>query len=472
MSASSPVAPASAASAAPPVVIPSEGGEAAAVEGSRAAPAVSLNVRNHFPLIASLDAERVSTEADGAPGFAYLDNAATTQKPACVLDALDSYYRTANANPHRSAHRLGRSATEAFEDARAAVARFIGADAPEVVFTSGTTHALNTVAFCFAAPRLRAGDEIAVTLLEHHSNLVPWQTVAKATGARVVYLVPDRQGCISDAEIDRVVGPKTRIVAATHVSNVLGCTAPVARIAQVAHAHGAVVVADCAQSAAHLPLDVRALGVDFAAFSGHKVYGPMGIGVLYGRRELLDGLPPLLRGGGMVDEVYEHGFTFKEGPERFEAGTQNVAGAVGLAAALRYVERVGFPAIRAHENALTRRLFDGLASLRSVKLYGPGPSGGCGTASAAGNAPADRCGIVAFNVRGLDAAETARALDRRGVAVRAGAHCAHPLIRHLGAGAVCRASLALYNNARDVDRFLEAVAAAPADAARALARPL
>ncbi|WP_241963745.1 aminotransferase class V-fold PLP-dependent enzyme [Gordonibacter sp. 28C] len=411
--------------------------EDAEVPGAAKPFAPGTPLRAAFPLLAASD--------ERGEGLAYLDNAATTQKPACVLDAADAFYRSDCANPHRSTHRLARRATEALESARAELARFAGADANEIVLTSGATHALNLAAFGYGATALKPGDEIVVSLLEHHSNLVPWQAVARITGARLVPLVPDRAGRISDAEVDRTIGPRTRIVAVTATSNVLGCAPPVERIARAARACGAVVVLDCAQSVAHEPLDVRALDVDFAAFSGHKMYGPMGTGVLYGRRELLERTAPLLRGGGMVDRVFEQAATFDEAPCGLEAGTQNVAGAAGMAEAARFLSRIGFDAVRAHERALTRRMVEGLAALPSVKLYGPGP-----------NDRDERHGIVAFNVRGVDAAATAQVLDRRGVAVRAGTHCAQPLLRHLGTDAVCRASVGVYNDEGDVDRFLEA----------------
>ena len=391
-----------------------------------------------FPLLAA--------HAAGGPPLAYLDNAATTQKPSCVLDAMDDFYRTACGNPHRSAHALAAAATRVYEDARSTVARFIGASPEETAFTSGATHALNTVALCYCAERLEPGDEIALTLLEHHSNLVPWQTAARLSGARLSFIVPDRDGFVSDDEIDRAIGPRTCVVAFTGMSNVLGTVPSVKRIIEAAHACGAVAVLDCAQSIAHERLDVHDLDVDFAAFSGHKLYGPTGIGVLYGKRELLAETPPLLRGGGMVEAVFERASSFDASPGRFEAGTQNVAGAVGLAEAVRYLDRIGFDAVRAHERELTRALVSGLDSIPSVSLYGPGP-----------NAETPRGGIVSFNVKGVGAAEVAHVLDRRGVAVRAGAHCAQPLLRHIGAEAVCRASIAAYTTMHDIDRLLEAV---------------
>ena len=403
-----------------------------------------------FPLLAA--------HAAGGPPLAYLDNAATTQKPSCVLDAMDDFYRTACGNPHRSAHALAAAATRTYEDARSTVARFIGASPEETAFTSGATHALNTVALCYCAERLEPGDEIALTLLEHHSNLVPWLTVARIAGAKVRHIVPDRQGRIPDDEIDRVIGPRTRIVAVSHVSNVLGCIQPVERIVRAARGADALVVLDCAQSVAHLPVDLHVLGADFAAFSGHKMYGPMGVGALYARRGAAVALQPLLRGGGMVEAVFEQGFTFKGFPAGLEAGTPNAAGAIGMAAAARFLEGLGMEAVHAHGETLARRMAAGLAAIPSARLYGPGPGGA-----------EERCGIVAFNVRGVGADLAAHALDRRNVAVRSGAHCAQPLVRHLGAEAVCRASAGVYTSERDVDRFLEAVEAARQDAASLMA---
>lgn len=415
-----------------------------------AKPASSLeHAKDDFPLL--------RPGGGGAP-LVYLDNAATTHKPACVLAAEEAYYRAANANPHRSGHRLACRATDAYERARAEVARFVGADADELVFTSGATHALNLAAYGLGASLLSPGDEVVLTLLEHHSNLVPWQVEAKRTGAKLRYVVPDAQGRISDEELDRAIGPRTRVVAVTHVSNVLGCVLPVERIARAAHDRGAVVVVDCAQSIGHIPVDVKALGADVAAFSGHKAYGPMGIGALYGTRDILASMPPLMQGGGMIDDVFEVSSVYTAAPHKFEAGTQNVAGAVGLAAALAYVEGIGLDRIRRHERALTERLLGGLEACSTVRLYG------ASRASAA-----ERVGIVPFNVKGAEAADAACMLDRRGVAIRAGAHCASPLVRHLGARTVCRASLALYNDEGDVDAFLAAVENARGDVVSAIA---
>lgn len=400
-------------------------------------------VRAVFPALAAFDEENV----------VYLDNAATTQKPACVLDAVEAFYRTGYAGPHRANHRLARASTVTLEDARATVARFIGADTDEVVFTSGATQALTMVAYGYGAATLRPGDEIMVSLLEHHSNLVPWQAVAKHTGAKLVPLVPDRAGEFSAEALDRALGPRTRVVALTATSNVLGSVPPIARITAAAHERGAVLVLDCAQSIAHHALDLHSLEVDFAAFSGHKLYGPLGSGVLYARRALLARTRPLLRGGGMVETVFEQAATFKEGPEGLEAGTQNVAGAVGLAEAVRFMENLGREAVCAHDDALTGRLVAGLAAIPTLTLLG---------------APADahvaRSGIVSFTVRGVSAAAAAQALDVRGIAVRAGTHCAQPLVRHLGVDACCRVSMGVYTTEHDVDRFLEAAESVQRDA--------
>ena len=390
-----------------------------------------------FPLLA--DKRR------GGVPFTYLDNAATTHKPERVLRALDGYYRFANANVGRGAYPLALESTDLYERSRAALARFIGCAPDEVAFASGATSALNLVAWSYGMARLAPGDEVALTLAEHHSNLLPWQEVAKRTGARLVYLLPDAEGRIADDEIDAKIGPRTKVAAVAHVSNVLGGVLPVRRLADAVHAQGGVAVVDCAQSVAHLPVDVAALGADFLAFSGHKMFGPQGTGVLYGKRELLADMDPLLRGGGMVEHAYERQAAFAAAPARFEAGTQNVAGAVGLAEAALFLQEIGFDAVRAHEGRLLDRLLSGLAALPSVRVHGSGEAG------------PHRVGVVSFNVSGIDAHDVAAALALDGVAVRAGAHCAEPLVRYLGERATCRASVALYNTEDDVDRFLESV---------------
>lgn len=380
--------------------------------------------------------------------LAYLDNAATTHKPACVLSALDGYYRCANANADRGVYPLAQSSTKLYEKARRTAARFVGAADDEIVFTSGATAGLNLVACSWGTAHLGPGDEVALTVAEHHSNLLPWQHAAQIKGAKLVYLLPDENGAITDAEIDAKIGPRTKVAAVAHVSNVLGSVFPVRRIADAVHAHGGVLVADCAQSAAHLPVDVQALGADFLAFSGHKMFGPQGIGVLYGRRALLAGMEPLMRGGGMIDSVFEQSASFADAPTRFEAGTPNIVGAVGLAEAMKFLLDVGYDAVQAHERRLLARLLDGLAAIPSVRLHGLPAAGDGGDA---------RCGVVSFNVSGVDAVDVAAALARDNVAIRAGAHCAEPLVRFLGERSTCRASLAPYNTEEDVNRLLEGV---------------
>ncbi|SBV91670.1 selenocysteine lyase, PLP-dependent [uncultured Eubacteriales bacterium] len=371
----------------------------------------------------------------------YLDNAATTQRPTQVLEAVEHHYRFDNANPHRGVYELAARATQAHEEARQAVAEFLGADTEELVFTQNTTEALNLVAYSYGLEFLRPGDEIALSVAEHHSNLVPWQRVAKATGARLVYLYPGPDGRLTEEELARKITPSTKIVAVGQVSNVLGLEAPVGAIVQRAHAVGAVVVLDCAQSVAHMPVDVKALDVDFAACSAHKLYAPMGVGALYGKRALLEQMPPFLSGGDMIGSVHEQSVTYAEVPRKFEAGTRNVGGEVGFAAAVRYLQSIGWADLMAHEQALMSRALEGLARLPHVTVYGD-PS------------PVGRRGVISFNVDGVHPHDVATILDADGVTVRAGHHCAQPLMDFLGIHSCCRASFALYNSPEDVDIFL------------------
>lgn len=371
----------------------------------------------------------------------YLDNAATTQKPASVLEAVRSYYERDNANPHRGAYPLSDRATTLYEDARERVAKFLGAgSSDEIIFTKSTTEALNLVAFSFGMYRVGEGDEIVLSVAEHHANLIPWQIVARQKGAVLRYLYPDANGVLTSEELAKI-GSRTKLVAVAQISNVLGVVNPVRDIVRRAQAVGAVVVLDIAQSVPHIPVDVRALGVDFAAFSGHKLYGPMGIGVLYAKKEHLAVMQPFLYGGGMVDRVSEQEAVFSEGPSRFEGGTQNVGGAVGLHAAIDYVEHVGYAEIARVEEELTAYAVHRLRELPYVTLYG-------------GDA---RTGILAFNVEGAHPHDVATILGADGVAIRAGHHCAHPLMAHLGVKATCRASLAFYNTKEDVDAFIAAL---------------
>lgn len=376
----------------------------------------------------------------------YLDNAATVQRPLPVLRAVDEFYRTQNANPHRGLYALSIEATERYEDARHTVAEFIGAEKDcEVIFTRNASESLNLVAYSYGLTFLKEGDEIVLPVSEHHSNLVPWQMVAKAKGAKLVYLYPDEDGRLTDAEIEAKITAKTKVVALAHVSNVLGSVYPVAKIAAKAHSVGAVVVLDCAQSIPHMAVDVKKLGADFAVFSGHKMMAPMGIGVLYGREEILNAMPPFLRGGEMIEYVHEQDATFAPLPQKFEAGTQNVGGAVGLEAAVRYLQGVGYEKIQRTERELLNYALDGLAKIPHVTVY-------AGTGNRV-----DRCGVISFNVDGVHPHDVASILDMDGIAIRAGHHCAQPLMEFLQVNATCRASLYFYNTKEDVDLFLESL---------------
>jgi cysteine desulfurase/selenocysteine lyase len=409
-------------------------------------------LRGEFPILAR-------SVRDGRP-LVYLDSGATSHKPAAVLDAEREFYERHNAAGHRGAHQLAEEATDDFEAARATVAAFVGAPADEIVFTKNATEAINLVAYAFsnAAPTedpkddrfvLRPGDEILVTEMEHHANLVPWQELARRTGATLRWIPVDGDGALDLSGLDDLLTDRTKVFAVTHVSNVLGTVNPVTELAARAHAVGALVVVDACQSVPHLPVDVATLGADFIAFSGHKIYGPMGVGVLWGRAELLDVMPPFLTGGSMIELVTMERSTYAPAPQKFEAGVPNAAQAVGLAAAVRWVERVGIERIHAHELALVERLLSALAERPWVRVVGP----------AAG---AQRGGAVAFVVDGVHAHDVGQVLDDAGVAVRVGHHCAWPLHRAVGAAATTRASFAVYNTAAEVDALVEALDRVPA----------
>lgn len=371
----------------------------------------------------------------------YLDSAATTQHPQQVLDAVVNYYQKDNANPHRGVYELAMRATDAHEGARHRVAQFFHAEDDEIVFTQNTTEALNLVAYSYGMHFVREGDEIVISVAEHHSNLVPWQRVAKATGAKLVYLYPGADGHVSATELDQKITAKTKIVAIGMVSNVLGLRAPVEEVVTRAHAVGAVVVLDCAQSAPHMPVDVKKLDVDFAACSAHKLYAPMGMGALYARADLLDKMPPFLSGGDMIGSVHEHSATWAEGPRKFEAGTRNVGGEVGFASALDYMDSIGWDAMLQHEHSLLDRMLSGMRAMPWLTVYG--------------EPVADhRFGVVSFNVNDVHPHDVATILDAGGVAVRAGHHCAQPLMEYLGIGSCCRASVAIYNTKEDIDALL------------------
>lgn len=367
----------------------------------------------------------------------YLDNSATTQRPQAVLDAVEQFYSKDNANPHRGVYELGERATAAYEDARAQVASFLNAPKEEVIFTRNATESLNLIAYCWGLHHLKAGDRVVVSILEHHSNLIPWQQVCRAAGAELTFLYTGQDGVISDEEIEKKITKGVKLVAFTHVSNVLGLVSPVEKIVSRAHEVGAVTVLDCAQSAPHTQLDVQRLGVDFLAFSGHKLYAPLGIGVLWGRRELLEAMPPFLTGGDMIDSVREQDATWAPLPQKFEAGTQNAGGAVGLAAAIRWMQKIGFETIEKRESDVYRYLWQQLEDMPHITLLGT-PEG-------------QHYGAVSFNVEGVHPHDVATILDADAVCVRAGHHCAQPLLHHLGLRACCRASIAVYNTREDVD---------------------
>ena len=375
--------------------------------------------------------------------YVYFDNAATSQRPNQVLDAVTSFYKTANANPLRGLYDWSMAATDAYENARKKVAGFIGADSTEeIIFTRNTTESLNLVAYSYGLDNVGEGDEIVITIMEHHSNMLPWQMVAKKNKAKLIYLEPDEEGVISRQEYESKITDKTKIVALGHVSNVMGVTNPVKEIAEYAHSKGAIVVVDGAQSAPHMKVDVKALGADFFAFSGHKMMAPMGIGVLYGRKELLENMQPFLTGGEMIEYVTREDATYAELPHKFEAGTVNAGDAVGLAAAIDYLEMVGFDAIREQEEKLTRRLMEGLSKMPYIKVYGS-------------KDPSKHCGIVTFTMEGVHPHDMSSVLNDDHICIRAGHHCAQPLMQFVGAGSTSRASVYFYNTEEEVDRFLE-----------------
>lgn len=375
--------------------------------------------------------------------YIYFDNAATTQRPTQVVDAIKDFYENSNANPLRGLYDWSVAATEEYESAREVVSQFIGADRPEeIIFTRNTTESLNLVAYTYGMSNISAGDEIVITVMEHHSNILPWQKVAREKGAKLVFMEPLEDGTITEEEYKSKITDRTKIVSVGHVSNVLGITNPVRAIADYAHSKGAVVIVDGAQSTPHMSVDVKALGADFFALSGHKLLGPMGIGALYGRYELLEKMPPFLTGGEMIEYVTREDATWAEIPHKFEAGTVNAAGAVGLKAAIRYIQNIGMDNISAHEKELTTQLMDGLKKMPYIKVYGS-------------EDPAKHCGIVTFTMEGVHPHDISSVLNEDHVCVRAGHHCAQPLMQFIGAGSTARASLYFYNTQDEVERFIQ-----------------
>ena len=395
------------------------------------------HLRKDFPLL--------QREMNGRP-LVYLDNGATTQKPESVVRAICGYYGGCNANPHRGAYELSIQATDIYETARMRTQKFIHAPKPhEIIFTRNATEALNLVAYSYGLTFIRPGDEIVLTVAEHHSNLVPWQMVAQQKGAVLQYIYLEPDGNLSEDDIAVKITEKTKIVAVTHVSNVLGLVNDVKKVADKAHSVGAVCVVDGSQSVAHMGVDVQAIDADFFVFSGHKLLSPMGIGVLWGKEKLLEQMPPFLRGGDMIEYVEEQHTTFAELPAKFEAGTQNVGGAAGLTAAIDYLERLTFAKVIQIEKELVEYAVPRLKELPFIELYG------CDSTRD------NKTGIITFNVKDVHPHDVASILDAQGVAIRAGHHCAQPLMRYLGQNATCRASFYLYNTKEDVDRWLAAL---------------
>jgi len=389
--------------------------------------------RADFPIL--------SESLDQGMRLSYLDNAATTQKPLAVIKASDDYYRHANANVHRAIHALSQRATRQYEGARDRLVRFINASSrAEVVYTRGTTDGINLVAQCYARPRLKTGDEILLTELEHHSNIVPWQIVAKETGAKIVVVPVEDDGSVSLEAFKNRLSERTAIAAFAHISNALGTVLPVAEMVAAAHAAGAVTLVDGAQAVAHMPVDVQALDTDFYVFSGHKLFGPTGIGVLYGRESLLDAMPPYQGGGDMIETVSFEGTTWNELPYKFEAGTPNIAGAAAFGAAIEYLEDIDLDAVATYEHALLERATAGMQAIDGLRIIG--------------NAPG-KAATISFVMDGVHAHDIGTLLDESGVAIRTGHHCAMPLMTRFGVPATARASFAGYNDDNDVDALIK-----------------
>ena len=384
----------------------------------------------------------------GGNPLIYLDSGATSQKPESVISAEANFYRTINAAVHRGAHLLAEEASEAYESARANVAKFIGANTDEVVFTKSATESLNMVAYSLgnpgSTPHISAGDEIVVSEMEHHANLIPWQQLAKRTGAKLTWFSITKDGRLDLSDISKVITKKTKIVAITHQSNVFGTIVPLTEITKAAHSVGALVVLDACQSAPHFAIDVKKLDVDFLAFSGHKTLGPTGVGVLWGKAEVLEKLEPALFGGSMVDSVTMEGATWASAPRKFEAGVPNMAQAVGLSAAIDYLNMVGMNKIFEHEQELTEQLLTGLSKISGVNVVGPLDM-------------KDRGGVISFTVDGVHPHDVGQVLDQYGIAVRTGHHCAWPLMKKLNLVGTTRASFHLYNDSDDINALLEAI---------------
>lgn len=400
----------------------------------------ALEIRKDFPIFS----------AEENKGLIYFDSAATSQRPLCVIDAVSEFYKKHNANPLRGLYNLSMRATDAYENARAVVASFVNAkDASEIVFTRNTSESLNLIARCYGASVLKEGDEVVISCMEHHSNILPWQDVCKVTGAKLVWLESDDEGVISKEEYESKITSKTKIVSIAHVSNVFGITNPVKEIALYAHkigngGKGATVVIDGAQSLPHIKADVQEIGADFFAFSAHKLCGPMGIGGLYGRKELLEAMPPFLSGGEMIEYVTREGATYAEVPHKFEAGTVNAGDAVGFAKAIEYISNIGLDAIEENDNHLAKLLYEELSANSHVHIIG-------------NKDPSRHSGIITFTIDDVHPHDIASMLDSENIAIRAGHHCAQPLMQKLGVGSTARASCYFYNTEDEVHAFVEKV---------------
>lgn len=378
-------------------------------------------------------------------GITYLDNAATAQRPYAVLAAEREFYEKWNANPLRGLYGLAVEATDRYEEARGTVKVFLNAkSAEEIIFTRNTTESINLAAYSYGLSRLSEGDEILVTVQEHHSNLLPWQMVSRQTGAKLVFLECGPDGSFSEESLEKAVTPRTRLAAVAQISNVIGAVNPVGRMIDMVHRNGGVVLVDAAQSAPHIPVDVQALDADFLVFSGHKMMAPMGIGVLYGKKELLDGMPPFLTGGEMIDSVTRRSAVYAPLPHKFEAGTVNGAGAFGLKAAIDYMSRIGFDTIRKREEALTRMAMDAMREIPGVRILGSKKA-------------EEHCGILSFTLEGVHPHDIASILDGDQIAIRAGHHCAQPLLEYLGVYSCARASIAFYNTEEDIEHFVSSL---------------
>lgn len=391
------------------------------------------DVREQFPIL--------HQQVNGHD-LVYLDSAATSQKPRVVIDAMNEYYRSYNSNVHRGVHTLGTKATDAYEGAREKVRAFIrAASVQEIIFTRGATTALNTVAISYARANLKEGDEIVITHMEHHANIIPWQQAAKATGATLKYIPLQEDGTLSLEDVKRTITHQTKIVAVTHVSNVLGTINPIKDIAKIAHDHGAIIVVDGAQSTPHMQIDVQELDCDFFAFSGHKMCGPTGIGVLYGKKDLLNNMEPAEFGGEMIDFVDLYDSTWKELPWKFEAGTPIIAGAIGLGKAIDFLNEIGMEEVSRYEHQLATYALERFKELEGATVYGP----------------QHRAGLVTFNLDDVHPHDASTVLDTEGVAIRAGHHCAQPLMKWLGVSATARASFYLYNTEEEIDQLIAAL---------------